>query len=203
MIDSMIERSTDAAHLGSGRPQASERGFTLIELLVYSLLLSLVIMIVGGMIFSSVTAARSVVNTTETSTSAQLVAKSVVTGIRNSSDFRLSNPVGNDQLLVARRASSGATLSWICTAWYYTDADGGSIRFKSSALPITAPTPAELSTWTLLATGVTPVSGTGIFSALNERLSLSIHGLDGLHPPTDITTSATSRAGASGSLTCF
>lgn len=203
MIKRMIERRIGVAGLGGRRVSASERGFTLIELLVYSLLLSLVIMIVGGMIFSAVTASKSVVSTTETSTDAQLVAKSVVTGIRNSSDFRLTNPVGNDQLLVARRASAGATLTWSCTAWYYSEADGGSIRFTTSDLPILPPTPSQLATWTLLAKGVTPVSGTGIFSALNERLSLSIHGLDGLHPPTDITTSATSRAGASGSLTCF
>ncbi len=180
-----------------------DNGFTLVELLVYSLLFSLVIMVVGGMIFSAVTASKSVVSMTETSTAGQLVARSVVTGIRNSSDFRLTNPVGNDQLLVARRASPGATLDWVCYAWYYSAADSGSVWVTSSPLAILPPTAAELSTWTLLTEGVTPVTGTGIFSALNERLSLSIHGLDGIHPPVDITTSATSRAGASGSLSCF
>lgn len=183
--------------------EESEEGFTLIELLVYALLLAGVLAIVGGMILSALTASKTVVSITDTSTAGQLVAKSVVTGIRNSSDFRLTNPVGDDQLLVARTASSDATLTWTCFAWYYSAADDGSVRFTTSPTTILPPTPEELATWTLLTKGVTPVSGTGIFSALNERLSLSIHGLDGIHPPVDITTSATSRAGASGSLTCF
>ena len=182
--------------------KSDERGFTLIELLIYALLLSFVVAIAGGMIFGAVTAARTVTGMTQNSTNGQLVADSVVTGIRNSSDFQLSAPVGDDQLLVARRASSGATLSWFCVAWYYSAADQ-SVRYKISALPILAPTGAELATWTLLADNVQPVSGTQIFSALNERLSMSILGLDGVHRPIDISTSATSRAGASGSLTCF
>lgn len=184
-------------------PESPEAGFTLIELLVYSLLLAFVLLIVGGMIFSSVSASKTVTSITDTSTSGQAVARSVVTGIRNSSDFRLTNPVGDDQLLVARTASFGDTLTWTCYAWYYSADGDGSVRFTTSALTILPPTPDELSHWTLLADGVTPVTGTGIFSALNERLTLSIHGLDGLHPPVDITTSATSRAGASGSLSCF
>ncbi len=181
----------------------SEAGFTLIELLVYALLLAFVLLIVGGMIFSSVSASKTVLSVTDTSTSGQAVARSVVTGIRNSSDFRLTNPVGDDQLLVSRTASSGDTLTWTCYAWYYSADGDGSVRFTTSPLAILPPTPDELANWTLLAEGITPVTGTGIFSALNERLTLSIHGLDGIHPPVDITTSATSRAGASGSLSCF
>lgn len=189
--------------VGDIEPDGLEDGFTLIELLVYSLLLAFVLAIVGGMIFSTVTTSKSVVSMTDTSTAGQLVARSVVTGIRNSSDFRLTNPVGDDQLLVSRTASSGGTLTWTCYAWYYSAADRGSVRFTTSPTTILPPTPEELATWTLLTEGIAPVSGTGIFSALNERLSLSIHGLDGIHTPVDITTSATSRAGASGSLTCF
>ena len=182
--------------------RADESGFTLIELLIYSLLLSFVVAIAGGMIFSAVTASRTVTSMTQNSTAGQLVADSVVTGIRNSSDFRLSDTVGDDQLLVARRAGSSTTINWSCVAWYYSAADN-SVRVISSATAILPPTPAELATWTLLADNVQPVSGTHIFSALNERLSMSILGLDGVHRPIDISTSATSRAGASGSLTCF
>ncbi len=189
--------------MGGGERKSSDAGFTLIELLVYTLLLSFVIMIVGGMIFSAVSASKTVTSITDTSTSGQAVARSVVTGIRNSSDFRLTNPTGDDQLLVSRTVGFGATITWTCYAWYYSADGDGSVRFTTSPLAILPPTPDELSHWTLLAEGVKPVTGTGIFSALNERLTLSIHGLDGIHPPVDITTSATSRAGASGSLTCF
>jgi len=180
----------------------NERGLTLIEVLVSALLVSLVIAIAGGMIFSAVTVTKSVVSMTETSTAGQLVANSVVTGIRNSSDFQLSNPVGDDQLLVARRATAGTDVQWTCVAWYYSAADG-TVATTSSDLAIIAPTSAELATWTQLTTDIEPATGTSIFTALNDRLSISILGLDGAHLPIDITSSATSRAGASGSLSCF
>ncbi|MEO7545526.1 MAG: hypothetical protein ABIT21_04435 [Terrimesophilobacter sp.] len=181
----------------------SEKGFTIMELLVYSLLLSIVIAMVGGMIISTLRVSNTVVSMTRTSTSGQLVAKSVVTGIRNSSDFRLTSPAGDDQLLVARAATFDSTVSWRCLAWYYSTAGDGAVWFTSSPTAILPPTPADLSNWTLLASDVQPVSGTTIFNALNERLSLSILGLDGLNLPIDIRSSATSRAGASGSLVCF
>ncbi|GAA3731558.1 hypothetical protein GCM10022239_05200 [Leifsonia bigeumensis] len=181
----------------------SDKGFSLIELLVYSLLLSLVIAMVGGMIISALTVSDTVVSMTRTSTAGQLVARSVVTGIRNSSDFRLTSPVDDDQLLVARTASFDDTVDWRCLAWYYSPTGEGAVWFTSSSTAIAPPTTADLSSWTLLTKGVQPASGTGIFSALNERLSLSILGLDGLTLPIDIRSSATSRAGASGSLACF
>lgn len=181
---------------------ADERGLTLVEVMIYAILLSIVVAIAGGMIFSAVSVSKTVVSLTENSTSGQLVAQSVVTGIRNSSDFQLSNPVGDDQLLVARRASADAILDWSCVAWYYS-ATEHSVRFTASDLAILPPTASEVATWTLLTSDVEPESGTAIFSALNERLSISILGLDGAHRPIDITSSATSRAGASGSLSCF
>lgn len=198
-----MDQHTSVSLRTDGNDVASdEQGLTLIEVLIYALLLSLVMAIAGGMIFSAVSVSKTVVSMTENSTEGQLVAKSVVTGIRNSSDFLLSEPVAGDQLLVARRATSGATIEWTCAAWYYSAADS-SVRFTSSNLAIVPPTAAELATWTLLASDVEPVAGTTVFSALNERLSISILALDGAYRPIDITSSATSRAGASGSLSCF
>lgn len=183
--------------------QQSEQGFTLIELLLYSLLLAGVIAIVGGMMFSTMSASRTVVSVDKASTSGQSVSKSVVKGIRNSSDFRLTSPTGTDQLLVARTVGGAATPIWTCSAWYYSAAGNGSVRYKTSTSAILAPTAAELQTWTLLGEGVKPVTGTGIFSAIDEQLSISFLGLAGDHPPVTITSSATSRAGASGSVTCY
>lgn len=183
--------------------QQSEQGFTLIELLIYCLLLGIVLTIVGGMVISATTASRTVVSVDQASTSGQLVSKSVVRGIRNSSDFRLTSPTGTDQLLVARTVGGAATPAWMCSAWYYSAAGDGSVRYKTSASAILPPTAAELQTWTLLGEGVKPVTGTGIFSAIDEQLSISFLGLAGDHPPVTITSSATSRAGASGSVTCY
>ena len=92
--------------------QDSERGFTLVELLIYSLLLIIVLGIVGAMLASTVSTSKSVNSVTSASTAAQLASESVVRGIRNASDFRLTTPTGTDQLLVARTALGGATINW-------------------------------------------------------------------------------------------
>ncbi|MDJ0334128.1 hypothetical protein QMG83_02705 [Salinibacterium sp. G-O1] len=198
----MNQHSAASPSSATKRVVASEQGLTLVEVMIYAILLSVVVAIAGGMISSAVNVSKTVVSMTGNSTAGQLVAKSVVTGIRNSSDFKLSSPTGNDQFLVARRASSGATLTWSCNAWYYSATDG-SVRFTASNVAILPPSAAELATWTQLTKNVQPVSGTAIFTALNQRLSVSILGLDGANRPIDITSSATSRAGASGSLSCF
>lgn len=114
--------------------QDFERGFTLVELLIYSMLLLIVLAIVGAMLGSTVTTSKSVNSLTAASTSAQLVSESVERGIRNSSDFHLTTPTGTDQLLVARTALDGATINWVCVAWYYSAAGGGTVRYTCRRL---------------------------------------------------------------------
>ena len=180
-----------------------DEGLTLIELLVYCARLVLVIGAVGGVLSSVLGASTTVRTVTAGSTAAQLVADSVATGIRNSSDFRLTVPSGTDQLLVSRKAGSDGALTWGCAAWYYSAAGGGSIRYKYSAATIVAPTAAELASWTLLNEGVTPVTGSTVFTATGSMLNVSFNGTTPGRPPVRIASSALSRAGASGSLTCF
>lgn len=189
----------------------SERGFTLIELLVYVLLFGLVLSIAGGLLINSMKTSKTVRSVTEASTAGQLVAHSVEKGIRNSSDFKLTSPSGNDQFLVARTALGGATLDWACAAWYYSATGNGSIRYKFSSTAIPAPaTAADLASWTLLDEGILPKIAEGtppmpvhVFSFTGEKLAISFSSLAGDHPPVDITSSVFGRAGASGSLACF
>ncbi|TFB96788.1 hypothetical protein E3O42_16755 [Cryobacterium adonitolivorans] len=181
----------------------SDDGFTLIELIVYSALLMLVLSVIGGLFISGLNTATAVRTVTNASTAGQIVADSVETNIRNASDFRLTVPTGTDQFLVARTAQRGATLTWSCIAWYYSAAGAGRIFFKQSDLAILAPTASELGSWVLLNDGVRPISGTTIFSSAGQRLTVNFKGLAGDHPPVVITSSATSRAGASGSLACY
>lgn len=178
-------------------------GFTLIELIVYSALLMLVLSVVGGIFLGGLNTATNVRTVTNASTAGQIVADSVETNIRNASDFQLTVPSAtDDQFLVARTAQRGDTLTWSCIAWYYSAAGEGSIHFKQSDVAILEPTTLELTNWVLLDQGVTPASGTTIFSSSGQRLSMAFKGDAGNHPPVIITSSATSRAGASGSLTC-
>ena len=189
----------------------SEQGFTLVELLVYVMLFGLVLSIASTLLINSVKTSKTVSSVTEASTAGQLVAQSVVKGIRNASDFKLTNSAGNDQFLVARTALGGATLDWACAAWYYSAAGDGSIRYKFSGTAIAAPaTAADLASWTLLDEGIIPNIAEGtppvpvhVFSSSGEKLTISFSGRAGDNPPVEITSSVVGRAGASGSLACF
>ena len=182
---------------------SSADGFTLIELLVYMMLFGLVLAIAGAVMINTMRTSNTVTSVTEASNAGQLAAHSVEKGIRNSSDFHLTSPTGNDQLLVARTALGGATLTWKCAAWYYSATGNGSIRYKLSDAAILAPDAATLATWTLLDEGIVPASGTAIFNSADEHLLVAFHSLAPGHPPVAISSSAYSRAGASGSLLCY
>ncbi|MDH6238051.1 hypothetical protein [Cryobacterium sp. CG_9.6] len=189
--------------MADSRSDGSEAGVTLIELIVYSALLVVVSTLVVGFFLSGLTTVNRVRDVSAASNTAQVVADSVATNIRNSTDFGLSTPSGTDQFLVARTAQRGATLTWGCVAWYYSAAGAGTIYFKQSTAAILAPTPAQLATWILVEDSVTPASGTRIFAATGQQLSMNFVSQAGAYPPVVISSSATSRAGASGNLTCF
>lgn len=181
----------------------TEAGITLVELLVYSMLLILVLFVVAGLFTSAFRTSANVRTVTGSATEGQLVADSVETGIRNSSDFRLTLPNGDDQMVVARVIENGSTVTWSCVAWYYSAAGDGSIRYTRSSGEILAPLASDLLTWTLLDEGIRPVTGTTIFSAAGGQLMFSFQASAGSRAPTIFSSSAFSRAGASGSLTCF
>lgn len=183
--------------------QGSEEGYTLVELIVYSSLLIIVVAVVAGLFISGITATERVRIVTAATTSGQVVADSIETNVRNSTDFLLTNPMGTDQFLVARTAKRDSELSWQCVAWYYSAAGTGSIHFMQSSLAILAPLPEELATWTLVQEGITPVSGAAIFTTSGQQLTVDFNSLADDHPPVVISSSATSRAGASGNLSCF
>jgi len=183
-------------------PSRSEQGFTLVELIVYSALLLVVVALVVGFFISGLTATNRVEAITSASTSGQVVADSIEMNIRNATDFHLSTPVGSDQFLVARTAQRGPVLSWSCVAWYYSAA-AGNIYFTQSDVAILQPSAADLLSWVLVDDSVAPLSGTAIFTATAQQLTVDFKSLAADHPPIRISSSATSRAGASGNLTCF
>lgn len=178
-------------------------GFTLVELVIAAMILVLVLAVVGAMLTSLSKTSKTVNSLTATSTSAQLAADSIERGIRNSSDFLLTNPSGTDQMLVARTAQGGATLTWTCVAWYYSSANGGSIRYTMSPSAIATPTATTLSQWTLLATGIAPVSGTTIFSGSTPQLTIGFNGQSSGAGNVTISSTVISRAGSSGTPACY
>lgn len=173
----------------------SERGFTLIELMIAGMLSVVVLIIVGGMLISSMKAERVVHDATSASNAGQLVATSVTRGVRNSSALILSTPVSGEQFLRARVSGTGADASaFVCQAWYFS---GDEIRMKMSPTAIVAPTPAQLATWTLISDGIGQVSGDPVFTLNGKQLNLKLNASTGDGAPVLINTSAVSRQPAS------
>ncbi len=181
----------------------SDDGFTLLELVIAMMLLVLILAIVGTMIVSLSSTSKTVRTQTATSSSAQAAAESIERGIRNSSDFLLTNPTGTDQMLVARTARGTTTVTWVCAAWYYSASNGGSIRYTSSMSAIATPSASTLGTWTLLSSGVTPITGTTIFTGSSPTLSFSFNGTSSGGGPVALISTVLSRAGSSGTPACY
>lgn len=146
------------------RMRDDDAGLTLIELLVVCLLLSTVIAVIASIFISSLRVQQTVSGASTSANSAQSSAASIDASVRNASGYALTAS-GSDQLLVARVAGTGATLSWSCVAYYYS-ASAGSIRTTRGAVgtKITVPSASTLATWTLLSNAVTPRTGTTIFT---------------------------------------
>ncbi|WP_431218743.1 PilW family protein [Leifsonia xyli] len=188
--------------MGPATETRDDEGFTLVELVIAAMILVLVLAVVGAMMSSLTSTSRTVDSMASTTTSAQLAAESVERGIRNSSDFLLTSPAGTDQMLVARTAQGSTTLTWKCVAWYYSAADG-SIRYTISPSAIATPTSTTLAQWTLLAKGVTPNVGAGIFGGATPTLTIGFTGQSSGAGPVAINSTVVSRAGSSGTPACY
>ncbi len=184
---------------------ADDRGISMAELLIYSMLLSGVLIIVGALLINSLRTQNTVTTITQASTAGQLAARSIETGIRNSSTFKLITVNTSDQLLLAR--VSDANGAWSCQAWYY-DNTNNAIRFKKSSLsiPSTQWSATNLAKWTLLTEGVLPPQGAAasapIFVESGAKVTLSFRVEAGDHKPALISSSAARRL-SQGSTQCF
>ena len=113
------------------RRASDDAGFTLMELIVVALLTSLVLAAVGGIYISTVVAQRTVEGITGASNGGQLAARSIDSAVRNASEYEIAD---SGRLLVVRSADADADeLGWFCQAWYFSSANGGSIRSTTTA----------------------------------------------------------------------
>ena len=185
------------------RLREDDRGVTLIELMVYALLLSSVILIIGGVAATSSISERTVRSVVTASTEAQLAVDAIETGIRNSSNFTLTNPTTSSQFVTARVARGTTTVTYICAAWYYSSTlNNGSIHYKESTTAIAVPTTAQAATWKLIVDDVKPSTGTTIFGG-TDQLTIAFKVLADGHPPASVSSSATSRSENGASAPCF
>ena len=186
------------------RRLSRDDGFTLTELIASSVLFSLVTLVSVSIFLGQFSAQQQVSAITTATTDAQLAGTTIDTGIRNSSGFELTT-VGGDQLLVARVAGGGATLEWVCRAWYYSASDDTvHMTSRTPGTPVAAPTTAQLASWILLADGVTPTSGATIFSASGDLLTVSFRAkTDDDNKPVAIELSSAPLAGVTETTTCY
>ncbi|GAA2078637.1 hypothetical protein GCM10009840_12080 [Pseudolysinimonas kribbensis] len=184
---------------------ASDSGFTLVEMLVALALTTLVMTVIGGLFISLTQTQQTVDAVTSSTTSGQQVATTITDRVRNGSGFRVTS-VGSDQLLVTRSAGTGSTLTWTCYGWYYSAADE-SLRMTTSTpgTRITAPTSAQLTSWTLLASGVTPRGTAPVFAPddTGSVLTVTFDTHRAGHPSVAIQTSASPLTGTTEDNSCF
>ena len=181
-----------------------DSGFSLMEMLAASAIFALITTGIVGVILVSTNAQRTVSVVTASTTDAQLVANELDNRIRNSSEFQVTTS-GTTQLVVARVAGTGTTITWRCYGWYYSATDGGVIRMTSTATgtKITMPTAAQAATWTLLLSGVAPRTGTTVFSAVDNQLSVAFNATTGNRPPVAIDFTTARLTTPTEALTCY
>jgi prepilin-type N-terminal cleavage/methylation domain-containing protein len=161
-------------------PAVADDGFTLIELMIASALAVVVLLIVGGLFTNSLTTSARVQKDTQSTSVGQLIATSVETGVRNASAVQVIVEPDGSQLLLARTAGAGASLTWSCKAWYYSKPDRA--VYTTTTTPptqITVPANGPGGSWTLLSNGVDPtdtatgqvISTTGTSVNLDYRVT--------------------------------
>ncbi len=190
--------------------RTDEDGYTLIELMVAGLLGILVLTVVAGIMVSSTTTESLVRNVSTATKSGQSATNSLERGIRNAA-YAVSTTqsvkvtaVGTDQMVTALVVGSGTTSTTQCVAWYYSSS-AGTIRYHAAASgSITTPTASVLNTWSLLASGVTPVTGTTIFTqSSTTELAFAFKVDAGKDPAIPFQSAVASQTGVTGSVTCF
>jgi len=198
----------------------ADDGFTLIELLVCSLLMVVVLGVVGGIFLSSSNTQTNVQSVTSATTHAQALANGLSVAIRDSEISPVSatapGPNGSyyfntfangDQIIIVEvlgNGSSSAAATETCEAWYYSSS-AQTVRTTSytSYLNLRAPTSSQLATWSLVASNITPASGTLFTNTSSSRLSWSFKIAAGKDPSVSLSSSAMGTSSITGSFACY
>ncbi|WP_233279165.1 PilW family protein [Microterricola pindariensis] len=190
------------------RRQNPSAGFTLVELLVYVSLFVFILVIAGSFMLQGLRAEKLVLGAAQATKTGQLIAHSVKRGISNSSNFQHTVDANGRELLVAHTRGPGATLTWVCEAWFYDPTlNGGSLFRKrvSPVAPIAAPNAARTG-WTLLADGVLPAQsavGSRVLRASGPNVTLDLTIDVDKGAPFLVSTTIHRRIPGAESLACF
>lgn len=183
------------------RRMRSEDGFSLPELIIYSIVSVIAMLIIVGIASVVVISGETVNSNVKASESAQSVTQSLSDGIRNSTGTKITAVTGGGQWLRARVATrNNAAVGYVCESWYYSPTDQ-TIRYDLS--PTTAAPTAPSDSWLLLADGVTPVSGTGIFGGSWSRLTIKFDVTEREGTPSRVNAVNASRATTEMGSPCY
>ena len=174
-------------------------GFTLIELLVASSLTVIIAIVIGSMLMSTLGSEKTIRSTTQATSAGQLVAQSIDKGVRNATWIDLTAASG-EYFLTVRTASSTATVTYSCQAWYFTP--GGSAYVKSSPTKITKPTGGNVTGWTLLTTGIQQAGTASVLARTGREVTITFEVDAGEAQDVLIRTSALSRQTSTESAPC-
>lgn len=185
------------------RERTQEGGFTLVELVISGMLVSVVVLVVGGILVSSYRAESVVRSVTTSTTDAQLAVNVMESTIRNASAVRVSGATGGSQLAQVRVVSATGPS---CVSWYY-HAPTEAIYERRGTSAVGAPSESAVapSGWTLLIDGVTPAQGSAVLvEAGGQGLGLRILKSSNDTQATVISTTVTGRVPPmESSPTCF
>lgn len=153
---------------------ADDRGVTLAELIVAMAVSSILLVVLGSLFVSAFVAQQTVAEVTAKTSEAQVAVDTVKAAIADSSNLQLTDE-GDDQLLIARVAGSGAGITYTCRAWYF-DEDAGELRefVTADGTVIEAPSASELADWILVASSITPRAADGIFERTGDQVRIAL-----------------------------
>lgn len=144
-----------------------DAGLTLVELLIYSILLSFIVMIAGGLLIKVLETQRDTTSLNEASNGAQVAVREIERGLRNAAEVQFPGTFTGNLLVVKTRVGDDASdpASWECRAWYY-DAASRELRYidgPATGTPVTAGLTAPLDTsgWRTVLTNVVPAQEGG------------------------------------------
>ena len=180
-----------------------QAGLGLVELMIYMALMLVALSAVAGLFIGMFNVNNEVTGSVASAGQAQVTANSVESGIRNATAVSVQTVGATAQLVMARTATQTANSSFVCQAWYFDSASGGSIRFKQSQTAIAVPDAATLQTWTLLIDGVQAPQASPVFRLVGRRLDLNFTATKAKQTPVVINTSASVRAETWESTPCF
>ena len=151
-----------------------EQGFTLVELIVYLALFLIVLIVIAGILISSLKSEKVVRSAAEASSLGQLIANAVQKDARNATALNVSSPntgIADSQMLVMSTLKGDVAGTSVCSAWLYVPVHGGQLFTAKSTAKISVPWVADLTStpadkavraptgWSSYGEGITPRAG--------------------------------------------